>query len=252
MPGRRHNTSRTYRTTPAAGKRRRHQRLDGIPPAGVSAARSPSPARGHLRRSSSTLRPSGHITSFRARPADGFPTLDRPHNGGSALGYLGTFFVSLTALSNPGYGPMNGQPSRKFIPRRARGEHPHLPHSARLPGQSGWRAVMAAGGSACARCRVRLRPHCRRVRRPAQQRGRLRRRRRQSVRHGAPGARAHQAWIWIAGDGGRALPEAVFGNRSDPSALDHLAARYPYRNDPGTGAQQTVPRSSPTTWGEKP
>lgn len=28
---------------------------------------------------------------------------------------------------------------------------PVMPHSARLPGQSGWRAVMAAGGSACAR-----------------------------------------------------------------------------------------------------
>jgi hypothetical protein len=27
-----------------------------------------------------------------------------------------------------------------------------MPHSARLPGQSGWWAVMAAGGSACARC----------------------------------------------------------------------------------------------------
>jgi hypothetical protein len=77
-----------------------------------------------------------------------------------------------------------------------------------------------------------------RVRRPAQQRGRLRRRRRHSVRHGAPGARAHQAWIWIAGDGGRAFAKAVFGNRSDPGALDHLSARYPYRNDPGTDAQR--------------
>jgi len=67
--------------------------------------------------------------------------------------------------------------------------------------------------------RVRLRPHCRRVRRPAQRCGRLRRRRRRSVRHGAPGARAHQAWIWIAGDGGRAVPEAVFGNGSDPGPL---------------------------------
>jgi len=26
-----------------------------------------------------------------------------------------------------------------------------MPHSARLPGQSGWRAVMAAGGAACVR-----------------------------------------------------------------------------------------------------
>jgi hypothetical protein len=30
-----------------------------------------------------------------------------------------------------------------------------MPHSARLPGQSGWRAVMAAGGSACARVSAR-------------------------------------------------------------------------------------------------
>ena len=59
---------------------------------------------------------------------------------------------------------------------------------------------------------------------------------------GRRGARAHQAWIWIAGDEGRAFAKAVFGNRSDRGALGYLSARYPYRNDPGTGAQQTVPQ----------
>ena len=38
----------------------------------------------------------------------------------------------------------------------------HL-HSARLPGQSGWRAVMAAGGSACARVPARRSAHRRPV-----------------------------------------------------------------------------------------
>jgi hypothetical protein len=49
--------------------------------------------------------------------------------------------------------------------------------------------------------------------------------------------------------GGRGFAKAVFGNGPDPGARDHLSARYPYRNDPGTAAQQTAPGSSPTTWG---
>ena len=54
------------------------------------------------------------------------------------------------------------------------------------------------------------------------------------------------------GSGSRATEDARYPRRSSgtgPGALDHLSARYPYRNDPGTGAQQTVPSSSPTTWG---
>lgn len=39
--------------------------------------------------------------------------------GGSERGYLRISFVSLAALSSPGYGPMDDQPSRIFIHRRA-------------------------------------------------------------------------------------------------------------------------------------
>ena len=39
--------------------------------------------------------------------------------GGSEQGYLRISFVSLAALSSPGYDPMEDQPSRIFIHRRA-------------------------------------------------------------------------------------------------------------------------------------